>query len=251
MTLSDHQIERFSRQIILPSVGGRGQEALLASRVVLIGCGGLGCPVALGLAGAGVGHLVLVDDDHIELSNLHRQIAFTEADIGQAKTTVLAQAVTARSSASVTEVIERADHDNLSELVTAADLVVDGSDNFSTRFAVSDACVQHLKALVSGAVSGYSGQLLAQSASGRPCYRCLFEDEPDHAPRCDTEGVLPGAVLAVAGMMVQWSLLALMGRAEVPFGQLLQGDLASGVWRSIRLPQRPDCHCNAPNKLKT
>ncbi len=251
MTLDDHQIERYSRQIILPAVGGRGQQALLASRVVLIGCGGLGCPVALGLAGAGVGHLVLVDDDQIELSNLHRQIAFTEADVGQAKVTVLAQAVAARSSTSITHVVERASEHNLSELVAEADLVIDGSDNFSTRFAVSDACVRYRKALVSGAVSGFSGQLLAQSASGRPCYRCLFEEEPDHAPRCDTEGVLPGAVLAVAGMMVQWSLLALMGRPEVPYGQLLQGDLVSGVWRSIRLPQRPDCHCHASIELKT
>ena len=251
MTLTDHQIERFSRQIILPSVGGSGQEALLASRVVLIGCGGLGCPVALGLSGAGVGHLVLVDDDRIELSNLHRQIAFTEADIGQAKATTLARAVSLRSSTSVTEMVERADRANLPRLVSGADLIVDGSDNFTTRFAVSDACVRHRKALVSGAVSGYSGQLLAQAASGRPCYRCLFEAEPEHAPRCDTEGVLPGAVLAVAGMMVQWSLLALMGRAEVPFGQLLQGDLASGIWRSIRVPQRPDCHCNGSIELKT
>ena len=251
MALSDDQIERFSRQIILPTVGGRGQEALLASRVVLIGCGGLGCPVAMGLSAAGVGHLVLVDDDQIELSNLHRQIAFTDADIGQAKAEVLAKAVQARSSASVMVALERADRDNLPALIDAADLVIDGSDNFATRFAVSDACVRQRKTLVSGAVSGYSGQLLAQSAGGRPCYRCLFEHEPEHAQGCDTQGVLPGAVLAVSGMMIQWSLLALMGRTEVPFGHLLQGDLVSGVWRSIRLPQRPDCHCNRSIKLKT
>ena len=244
MTLTDRQIDRFSRQIILPMVGGRGQQALLSGRVLLIGCGGLGCPVALGLCGAGVGHLTLVDDDRVELSNLHRQLAFTEKDIGRAKVTALAEAIAERSSASVTEVHDRADAHNLRQLVKSADLVVDGSDNFATRFAVSDACVRDRKPLVSGAVSGHSGQLIAQEAGGRPCYRCLFEDEPEHALRCDTEGVLPGAVLAVSGMMVQWSLLALMGRNEVPFGQLLQGDLITGVWRSIRLPQRPDCHCN-------
>ena len=244
MALSAPEIERFSRQIILPSVGGGGQERIMASRVVIIGCGGLGCPVALGLAGAGVGSLTLVDDDRIELSNLHRQIAFTQRDVGQPKVEVLGRAVQERSATSLTLHDERAVGGQLDRLFEGSDLVIDASDNFTTRFAVSDACVRLDKVLISGAVSGYSGQLLAQKPGGKPCYRCLFEAEPEQARSCDADGVLPGAVLSVAGMMVQWALLAAMQRPELPFGKLLQGDLMTGVWRPLTIPMRPDCICS-------
>jgi len=215
----------------------------MSGHVALVGCGGLGCPVALGLAGAGLGSLTLVDHDRVELSNLHRQIAFTHADLGQPKVDVLARSVQARSATRLVLHHERAAEGQLERLFEGADLVIDASDNFTTRFAVADACVRLNKTLISGAVSGYSGQLLAQKSGGKPCYRCLFESEPDEGRSCDADGVLPGAVLSVAGMMIQWALLTLVGREEVPFGTLLQGDLMTGVWRPLTIPVRPDCHC--------
>ncbi len=243
MALSSEQIERYSRQIILPKVGGRGQQVLLDSHVVLIGCGGLGCPVALGLAGAGVGTLTLVDADEIVLSNLPRQLAFTNDDLGQPKAQVLAAALRRRAAVEVRARVLRAAPENLPDLLVDVDLVIDGCDNFPTRFAVADACAAANKPLISGAVSGFAGQLLAQPAGGAPCYRCLFESEPEEARSCDADGVLPGATLSVAGMMVQWSLLALLQRPEVPWGNLLQGDLVSGVWRALSLKARADCRC--------
>jgi adenylyltransferase/sulfurtransferase len=245
MALTADQIERYSRQIVLPLVGGRGQQLLLDSRVLLVGCGGLGCPVALGLAGAGVGSIDLVDDDRVDLSNLHRQLAFTEADIGRPKVSALAEALRARCPARLREHNLRAETDNLPDLLRDVDLVIDGSDNFGSRFAVADACVDAGVALISGAVTAQAGQLFAQPAGGQPCYRCLFEREPKVAPSCDADGVLPGATLNVAGMMVQWGLLALMRRPELPWSHLLQGDLVTGVWRSLRLSARGDCRCGA------
>ncbi|MDE0881599.1 MAG: HesA/MoeB/ThiF family protein [Myxococcota bacterium] len=246
MALTEDQIERYSRQIVLPIVGGRGQQRLLDSSVLLVGCGGLGCPVALGLAGAGVGRIDLIDDDCVALSNLHRQLAFTEDDIGRTKVSVLAAAMRSRSPAQVLEHAMRAQADNLPDLLKDVDLVIDGSDNFSSRFAVADACVDAGVALISGAVTAQAGQIFAQPAGGQPCYRCLFEREPKHAPSCDADGVLPGATLNVAGMMLQWSLLALMRRPELPWSHLLQGDLVSGVWRSLALNARSDCRCREP-----
>ncbi len=247
MALTPEQIERYSRQIVLPTVGGRGQQALLDSHVLLIGCGGLGCPVALALAGAGVGAITLVDADEVALSNLHRQIAFTEADLGKPKAEVLASALRLRAPVNVRALSERAEPNNLPSLLNDVDLAIDGCDNFATRFAVADACAAAKKPLISGAVSAYAGQLLAQPAGGAPCYRCLFESEPEEARSCDADGVLPGATLSVAGMMVQWSLLALMKRPETPWGTLLQGDLISGVWRQLTLKARADCRCGSPS----
>ena len=239
--MNPDQLRRFSRQIILPVVGGAGQRKLLESHVLMIGAGGLGCPVGLGLAGAGVGAITLVDPDTVDISNLHRQLAFTEADIGRPKVTALAEALRARASAQITERQLRAEAASLPELLDGVDLVIDGSDNFEARFAVADAAVAAGVPLISGAVTGFAGQLLAQRASGGPCYRCLFERPPEQALSCDAAGILPGATMAVAGMMVQWAILALMGRPELPWGRLLQGDLMAGTWRGLGVPSRPDC----------
>ena len=244
MALTPSQLERYSRQIILPTVGGRGQEALLNSTVALVGCGGLGSAVALALAGAGVGRLVLIDDDRVELSNLHRQLAFVEADLGAPKAEALAGAVRARADTELLVRQARIERSNFSSLVGEADLVVDGSDNFATRFAVADACAALGFGLITGAVTGHSGQLFAQAPGGKPCYRCLFEREPEQAASCSADGVLPGAVMTIAGMMAQWALLTLMNRQEVPHGRLLHADLARGQWRSLTVRQRPDCLCS-------
>jgi molybdopterin-synthase adenylyltransferase len=244
MPLSSEQLVRYARQIILPDVGGRGQQRLAEARVLMIGCGGLGCPAAVALAGAGVGALTLVDDDCVALDNLHRQFAFADADVGRAKAEVLGEFLRARGAHSVEACVARAEGDLLRTLVGAADLVLDGSDNFATRFAVADACAASDTALVSGAVTGFAAQLLVQQAGGQPCYRCLFEAPPADAVNCSDAGVLPGATQTVGGMMAQLAILVLLGSNRVPTGVLLQGDLRRMTWRHLAVTARPDCRCS-------
>jgi molybdopterin/thiamine biosynthesis adenylyltransferase len=243
MTLTAIQLARYARQIILPEVGGRGQQRLSDARVLIIGCGGLGCPAAVALGGAGVGAITLVDDDRVALDNLHRQFGFADADVGRAKAEVLAEFLRARGAVAVEPVVARAEGALLDALVAAADLVLDGSDNFTTRFAVADACAAANTALVSGAVTGFAGQLLVQRAGGAPCYRCLFEAPPAEATNCSDAGVLPGATQVVGGMMAQLATSVLIGLKRVPTGVLMQGDLRRMTWRHLAVTARPDCAC--------
>lgn len=246
-TLSEAAIRRYARQIVLPEVGGQGQERLLAARVLIVGAGGLGSPLALYLAGAGVGTLGIVDDDVVELSNLHRQIAHAAARVGWQKTESLARAVGDIDPAiRVVPHACRLGAANVDELVAGYDLVADGSDSFATRALVHDACRRAGKVLVSAAVQGVEGQLTTfKSHLGppHPCFHCLFPKQPDEGilPSCAAGGVL-GPVAGVLGTLQAVEVIKeLLGEGHSLSGTLLLYDAMAGGFERFRIGRRPGC----------
>lgn len=224
MSLNEKQIERYSRQILLPQVGGKGQEKLLAAKVIIVGAGGLGSPVASYLAGAGVGTLGIVDSDSVELSNLHRQMIYSSDDIGEKKV-LAAQNRLQRVNPDVKVVpyVLRLNSENIMEVIKDYDIVVDGSDNFPTRYLVNDACVLSKKSLVFGAFFRYEGQAMVVKPGEGPCIRCLFPEPPPPGlvPSCQEAGVL-GALAGVIGLVQATETLKLiLGIGEPIIGKLV------------------------------
>ncbi len=237
--LSSDEIERYARHIVLHGVGGPGQQKLKAARVLVIGAGGLGSPLIQYLAAAGVGHIGVVDDDTVSLSNLQRQVLHTSADIGRLKVESAKEAV-ARLNPHVTLTMhpQRLDAANARELVRAYDLVADGSDNFATRYAVSDACFYEARPLVTAAVGAFDGSLTTlrpfeRDAQGKPnpTYRCIFPEAPPAGaiPACAEAGVL-GALTGVLGSMMALEVL----RELTGFGENLVGRLLLVDSRAMR-----------------
>src|SRR6202451_1319696 len=222
MTLSSEEVERYARQIVLRGVGGPGQNKLKAARALVVGAGGLGSPALQYLAGAGVGTLGIVDDDSVSLSNLHRQIIHATEDVGRPKTESAESAIAHINPHVVVESIAlRLDANNAQAIIRRFDVVLDGSDNFATRYALSDACYHERRPLVSAALGEFDGTLTTlkpyeKGADGRPnpTYRCLFPDppEPGTIPTCAEAGVL-GALGGVLG-----SLMALAGSRAIVGG---------------------------------
>jgi adenylyltransferase/sulfurtransferase len=217
---------------------------LLESTVLVIGLGGLGAPVAMYLAAAGVGHLVLVDDDTVELSNLQRQIIHATADIGRPKAASARDALRALNpDIEVTALTERAEGARLAELVTAADLVVDCCDNFATRFAINAACVASKTPLVSGAAIRFEGQVTVfdPRRADSPCYRCLYRDVQGPAETCTQSGVFTPVVGIIGSLQATEALKLLTGVGQPLTGRLLLLDAESMELRSVRLPRDPNC----------
>ncbi len=246
--LTDEQLLRYSRQIMLPQIGIEGQQRLRGSRVLLIGLGGLGSPVAMYLAAAGVGHLVLVDDDQVDLTNLQRQIVHRSTDVGRPKVASAADTLRALNpEARITTIEARLDGDKLDEQVTAADVVVDGSDNFATRFAFNEACVRAAKPLVSGAAIRMEGQVAVFRAdrSDSPCYRCLYRDEGELEQTCSENGVLAPLVGVIGSIQALEVVKILVGIGEDLSGRLLLLDGELMEWRTLKLRRDPACPvCN-------
>ena len=246
---SEAEINRYARHILLAEVGGTGQARLRAARVLVVGAGGLGSPLLLYLAAAGVGSIGVVDDDTVELSNLQRQIAHGTDDLGRAKT-ASAAAAARRINPEVT--IEphrvRLGPDNAAALIGRYDLVCDGTDNFATRFLVADACVAARRTLVSAAVLRFEGQLATfkpHAGPAFPCYRCLCPAPPPPGlvPTCSEAGVL-GAVTGVMGTLQATEVLKeLLGIGETLAGRLLIWDALATRFRTIKLPRDPACPC--------
>ncbi len=243
LDFTDDEVTRYSRNILLGEVGGIGQAKLKAARVLVVGAGGLGCPLVMYLAAAGVGVIGLVDDDIVDLSNLQRQIGHTTARIGLGKNASLAAAANAINPATVFERHDtRLTAANAMDLVRGYDLVCDGTDNFPTRFLLNDACVLAGKTLVSAAVLRFDGQL-ATFRPGGPCYRCLHPQPPPDGlvPSCAEAGVL-GAVVGVLGAMQATEVLKeVMGIGDGLAGRLLIWDALGARARTIRLPRDPAC----------
>jgi molybdopterin/thiamine biosynthesis adenylyltransferase len=244
VSLSDEELERYARHIVLPQVGGVGQRKLKGTRIAVIGAGGIGSAVIPALAGAGVGNLTIIDSDVVELSNLHRQPLFGEGDQGKPKAELAAAFVNRLNHlVDVASAQERVGPENAADLLKGHDLVIDGSDNFATRLAVSDACVKLGAPLISAAAVQFQGQVgLFRS---RPCYRCFVGDafDADDCDNCAELGVL-GALTGTAGSFA--ALLAInliVGIGEDQAGKLHLFDGAKLDWRSIRIP--PDPHCEA------
>ncbi|SFS32399.1 HesA/MoeB/ThiF family protein [Brevundimonas viscosa] len=240
MSFSDDEIDRYARHLVLAEIGGPGQQRLKAARVGLVGVGGVGSPAAFYLAAAGVGTLRLIDDDAVAASNLQRQIVFTTADVGRRKTDAGAEALTALNPHVVVETRpERLTPASARRLLDGCDLVIDGTDDFATRFAVSDACLALGIPLVSGALGRWSGQVAV--FGGRPCYRCLVPAAPPDAETCARVGVV-GALAGVVGSLSALEAIKLIvGTGEALTGRLLIYDGLAGTARTVRIAADPAC----------
>jgi adenylyltransferase/sulfurtransferase len=245
MELTDDLLLRYSRHILLPQIGVAGQERICEASVLVVGAGGLGCPVALYLGASGIGRLLVADGDTVDLSNLQRQIGHATAAIGDNKAESLARSVRAINPEIDVQPIGQALADAaLHEAVAAVDLVVDASDNFATRHAVNRACVLLGKPLVSGAAIGFSGQLAVFDSrhASSPCYHCLFPDQADEPEvRCAEAGVISPLVGVIGAMQALEALKYLSGAGEPLIGRLLLWDGLQAEARSMRVPRDPAC----------
>ncbi len=247
MTLTDAELERYARHIVLREIGGAGQLRLRQAHVVVIGAGGIGSPAIQYLAAAGTGTLTLIDDDRVDLSNLQRQTIFSTADIGRAKVAAAADAARRiNSDVTVTGLTTRIDTTNATTLIAGADVVLDGCDNFATRLAVADAALAARIPLVSAAVGQFEGQLAVYRGweADRPCYRCLVGDDPDRAEAsCADAGVL-GAMTGVMGSLAALEAIrAIVPFGEDPTGKLLLADALAFRFRTLTVPKDPGCRC--------
>ncbi len=246
MDFSDDQIERYARHIILKEIGGAGQQKLLAAKVLVVGAGGLGSPLLMYLAAAGVGTLGIVDDDTVSLSNLQRQILHHTADIGRPKTASAAESIAALNpDVTVVAHEERLTAANAIALVSAYDLVADGSDNFETRFLVNDACYLAKVPLVSAAIGQFEGQLSTYRAfdADNPCYRCVFPERPPPGtvPSCAEAGVI-GALAGVMGSLQAVEVIKeITGIGQSMAGRLTIYDALDARFRTLKLRRDPGC----------
>lgn len=245
--LTDQQLDRYARHIVLKEIGGAGQRRLLGATAAIVGAGGIGSPLIQYLAAAGVGTLTVIDDDAVALSNLQRQTLFTTRDVGAHKVAMVANAVARlNSDVKVRPIDRRLDAANAAAMLAGADVVVDGSDSFATRLAVADAAHALRIPLVSAAVGQFEGQLAVYRGweADKPCYRCLVGNDPGVADAsCAEQGVL-GALTGVLGSLAAIEAI----RQIVPFGadsagQLLIVDALSFRFRTIGLPKDPGCRC--------
>ena len=247
---TEDEIQRYSRHILLQDVGGIGQAKLKAARVLVVGAGGLGSPLMLYLAAAGIGTIGVIDDDVVELSNLQRQVAHTTDRIGMSKVASAAQAATAINPALLVEAhATRLSADNALDLLGRYDIICDGTDNFDTRFLIADACVLAKRTLVSAAVLRFEGQLsVFKPHEGGPCYRCLYAEAPPPGavPTCSEAGVL-GAVTGVMGTLQATEVLKeILGIGETLSGRLLVWDALDMRFRTIKLRPDPSCALCGP-----
>jgi molybdopterin-synthase adenylyltransferase len=247
MTLSDEQLDRYARHIVLREIGGEGQKRLLDAKVAVIGAGGIGAPLIQYLAAAGVGGLTLIDDDVVSLSNLQRQILFTTPDVGRRKVDVAEERVAALNpDVHVETVHRRLNETNAALLLHGHDVIVDGCDNFATRLCVADAARELEIPLVSAAVGQFEGQLAVYRGweADKPCYRCLVGDDPDRPDiSCADQGVL-GALTGVMGSLAAMEAVrAITGFGSDSTGKLLIVDALSFRFRTIALPKDPRCRC--------
>ncbi|MDO6825406.1 molybdopterin-synthase adenylyltransferase MoeB [Marinobacter sp. 1_MG-2023] len=242
--LNDEELLRFSRQILMPRFDIAGQEALKSARVLVVGAGGLGCPVALYLGAAGVGHITLVDDDVIELANLQRQIAFETAQIGQSKAETLAARVRSINPAvSISVVNRRLEQDDFAREVAEASLALDCSDNFATRFALNRACVAAGVPLVSGAAIRGEGQLSVYDSRDpeSPCYHCLYPEQGNEDLTCSEAGVIAPLVGMIGSAQAMEAIKVISGVGKPLVGRLLILDAWEMQWREMKLTKDPDC----------
>jgi molybdopterin/thiamine biosynthesis adenylyltransferase len=244
MDFTDEQIHRYSRHIILPEVGGKGQEKIMSAKVFIVGAGGLGCPVGYYLTAAGVGTIIMVDNDNVELSNLQRQIAHNTERIGMPKVESAKKTFTALNpDVNVVALNQKISKDNIIDLIKDVDVVVDGSDNFPTRYLVNDACVLAGKPLVSGAILRFEGQVTTIVPKQGHCYRCLFEEMPPAGlvPSCQEAGVLGALPGIVGGLQAMEVLKYILGKGDLLMNQMIIFDAMKAKFRKVKVPKNPDC----------
>lgn len=242
--MNDHELLRYSRQIMLPEFDVAGQQALLEAHVLVVGLGGLGSPSALYLAAAGVGSLTLVDHDSVDVSNLQRQIIHDQTWVGQAKVDSAAARIAALNPNTRLETIAaRLDGPELDAVVAAADVVLDGTDNFLSRYAINAACVRNKTPLVSGAAIRLEGQVtvIDPRREDAPCYRCLYGDAGDEALNCAENGVAAPLVGIVGSVQAMEAMKIIAGVGETLDGYVLHLDAKRMEWRKFTLTKDPFC----------
>jgi len=242
--MNDEQLLQYSRQIMLPEVDIEGQDKLLAAKVLVVGLGGLGCPVAMYLAAAGVGRLTLVDYDEVDLTNLQRQIAHTLKDVGSAKVLSAEQTLLAiNPSINVVSIAKKLEGEQLEAQIADCDLVLDCTDNFSTRYAINAACVRQQKPLVSGAAIRLEGQLVVFDArdARSPCYQCLYPEGSEQQLSCSENGVIAPLTGIIGTMQALQAIKLIIGFGETLVGHLLLFDAKSMNFQRLHLNKNLNC----------
>jgi molybdopterin/thiamine biosynthesis adenylyltransferase len=240
MSFSPEEIDRYARHLVLREIGGQGQQVLKAARVLIVGAGGLGAPAALYLAAAGVGVIGVADADTVALSNLQRQVIYAVSDIGKLKVDAAANALRALNPhVQVDSHALALNAINVDQVIASYDLVLDGTDNFETRFAVNTACVRAKKPLISGALGRWTGQVGV--FEGRPCYQCLVPDIPPDAETCQAVGVVGALAGVIGAMMALEAVKRITGAGETLAGRLLIYDALAAEARTVKLTPDPDC----------
>jgi len=241
--MNSNEIERYARHLILKDIGGPGQQKLKSAKVLIVGAGGLGAPAALYLAAAGVGTLGLMDDDLVSLSNLQRQVLFKTADVGVPKTKAAASTLRAINPHTTLNLHQGRFDEPSAGLLENYDLVLDGTDNFASRFAINAACHQRGVPLISGAAIGFEGQVACFHSHGgkTPCYRCLVPTLPDEEDTCETVGVIGALTGIIGSMMALEAIKIITGSGDPLYGRLMIFDGLGGNCRVLDLPRDPAC----------
>ncbi|MFQ5560443.1 MAG: molybdopterin-synthase adenylyltransferase MoeB [Nitrospinota bacterium] len=244
MEFSEEQIYRYSRHIILPEVGGKGQKKLLGARVLLLGAGGLGSPIALYLAAAGIGNLGIIDFDVVDMSNLQRQIIHSMADVGKQKGVSAKESIRAMNPDVNVEVFEeKLSSENIFSIIENYDIIVDGCDNFPTRYLINDACVMKNKTNIHGSIFRFEGQVTVFKHNEGPCYRCLYPEPPPPGmtPSCQEAGVL-GVLPGIIGTLQAVEVIKqIMGNGKSLVGRLMLYNALDAEFRQVRLRKNPSC----------
>ena len=255
MALTDEQLERYSRHIILKEVGVKGQKKLLDAKVLIIGAGGLGAPAALYLAAAGVGTIGIADNDEVDLSNLQRQIIHATPDIGKPKVQSASETMGRINPDVTVETYQLlVDSTNIAELIEPYDFVIDGVDNFQAKFLINDACVAAKRPFVHAGIIRFKGQLMTYVPGQGPCYRCVFKEMPpkDAVPTCKQAGVI-GVIAGIIGCLEALEAVKyILGQGELLTGKLLTFDALAGTFHTVKLPGTdPNCRaCNAQGEVE-
>ena len=250
MALSDEELDRYARHIVLPQIGGAGQLRLKEARVAIVGAGGIGAGAIPALTGAGVGHLTIIDDDRVELSNLHRQPLYAADQVGERKVDLAARFIGKRNPHIECRTIpDRIEGDNVDAILSGHDLILDGTDNFATRLVVSDAAVRLGLPLISAAAQQFQGQVAL--FRGRPCYRCFVGDafDTDDCDTCAELGVLGALTGTIGNFAALMAIRVIVNIGEDAAARLFLFDGASLTWKSIKLPRDPNCRaCGGDNE---
>ncbi|MCX8048198.1 MAG: molybdopterin-synthase adenylyltransferase MoeB [Methylohalobius sp.] len=242
--MNDELLLRYSRQILLPQIDIWGQERLIQAKVLIVGAGGLGCPAAIYLAAAGIGHLTIADPDQVEISNLQRQIAHATCDIGKPKAISTQETLRALNpTVQVKALCQRLTGQILTAQVKQADLVLDCSDNFATRFELNRACVRSGTPLVSGAATRFEGQVAVfdPRREDSPCYNCLYPDQEELGERCAEAGIIAPLTGIIGSIQALEAIKLLLGIGQTLTGYLLLLDGLKMEWSRLKLPRHPYC----------
>ena len=242
--MNNEQLTRYSRHIMLPQLDYEGQLKLTESKALIIGAGGLGSPVAMYLASSGVGHLTIVDFDHIELSNLQRQLLHGTSDIGRLKVDSAKDTLSElNSEIEITTIDRQLEEDELREQVKLADIVLETTDNFKSRFLLNRLCVEEKKPLVSGSVIRFEGQLsvFRSDKDDSPCYHCLYKESEELGETCSQNGVLAPVVGIIGSIQATEAIKVLTGLGTDLSGRLVMFDALTMEWRELKLKKDPNC----------